>query len=213
MNIDLLKRLCETPGVPGHEHRVRAVIEEEIAGLFDHVETDPMGSLLCRRDARGGGDSPVRVMLLCHMDEIGFLVSHVTEKGFAYLHPVGGFDPRNLFSRRVLVCTEGGDLKGVMNPGGKPVHISSPEDRKKVPELSEFFVDTGLGAAAQEKIAVGDMVVMDEPLVEMGDKVVSKALDNRIARWAMRRPPPRSTLPSPARRRWGCAAPAPPPTG
>jgi endoglucanase len=183
MNIDLLKRLCETPGVPGHEHRVRALIEDEIAGLFDHVETDPMGSLLCRRDARGGGESPVKVMLLCHMDEIGFLVSHVGEKGFAYVQPVGGFDPRNLFSRRVLVCTEGGDLKGVMNPGGKPVHISSPEDRKKVPELSEFFVDTGLGAAAQEQIAVGDMVVMDEPLVEMGDKVVSKALDNRIACW------------------------------
>ena len=183
MNIDLLKRLCETPGVPGHEHRVRALIEAEIEGLFDHVETDPMGSLLCRRDARGGGGAPAKVMLLCHMDEIGFLVSHVTEKGFAYVQPVGGFDPRTLFARRVLVCTEGGDLKGVMNPGGKPVHVSSPEDRKKVPELPEFFVDTGLGETARERIAVGDMVVMDEPLVEMGEKVVSKALDNRIACW------------------------------
>ncbi len=185
MNIDLLKRLCETPGVPGHEHRVRALIEKEIEGLFDHVETDPMGSLLCRRDARGGpgGDTPTRIMLLCHMDEIGFLVSHVSEQGFAYVQPVGGFDPRNLFSRRVLVCTEQGDLKGVMNPGGKPVHLSSPEDRKKVPEVAEFFVDTGLGEAARERIAVGDMVVMDEPLVEMGDKIVSKALDNRIACW------------------------------
>ncbi len=181
MNIDLLQRLCETPGVPGHEDRVRALIETEIEGLFDHVETDAMGSLLCRRDA-GTKDAP-RVMLLCHMDEIGFLVSHVTKEGFLYLQPVGGFDPRNLFSRRVLVCTADGDFKGVMNPGGKPIHISSPEDRKKVPEVGDFFVDTGLGEAAKDRIRVGDFVVMDEPFLRIGDKLVSKALDNRIACW------------------------------
>ncbi len=181
MNTDLLKRLCETPGVPGNEHRVRDLITSEIKGLFDHVETDPMGSLLCRRDA--AKDGAPKIMLLCHMDEIGFLVSHVDEKGFLWLQPVGGFDPRNLFSRRVLVCTDDGDLKGVMNPGGKPLHISSPEDRKKVPQLGEFFVDTGLGAKAAEKVKVGDMVVMDEPFLEMGDKFVSKALDNRVACW------------------------------
>jgi len=180
LNIDLLKRLCETPGVPGHEHRVRDLIRAEIGGLFDEVREDAMGSLLCRR--KGGGAGP-RVMLLCHMDEIGFLVSHITEKGFLYLQPVGGFDPRNLFSRRVRVCTEDGDLPGVMNPGGKPVHLASPEDRKKVPEISEFFVDTGLGEAATERVSVGDFVVMEEPFAEMGDRLVSKALDNRIACW------------------------------
>ena len=181
MNIDLLRKLCETPGVPGCEDRVRDLIRAEIEGMFDHVEVDPMGSLLCRRDAAAEG-AP-RVMLLCHMDEIGFLVSHVTDKGFVYLQPVGGFDPRNLFSRRVVVCTEGGDLPGVMNPGGKPIHISSPEERKKVPEVSAFFVDLGLGEATKERVRVGDMVVWDEPFREMGAKVVSKALDNRIACW------------------------------
>ena len=181
MNIDLLKRLCETPGVPGHEERVRALIEEEVNELFDHIETDAMGSLLCRRDASKKG-AP-KIMLLCHMDEIGFLVSHIDDNGFLYLQPVGGFDPRNLFSGRVLVCTDGGDYPGVMNPGGKPIHISSPEDRKKVPEVAEFFVDTGLGKAAAKKIKIGDYVVMDEPFREMGDKIVSKALDNRIACW------------------------------
>ncbi|OSP56873.1 M42 family metallopeptidase [Pseudoruegeria sp. SK021] len=181
MNLDLLKRLCETAGVPGQEDRVRDLIRSEIDGLFDHVETDAMGSLLCRRD--GTDDAPTKIMLLCHMDEIGFLVSHITEKGFCYLQPVGGFDPRNLFSRRVRVCTEGGDLPGVMNPGGRPVHIASPEDRKKVPEVSEFFVDLGLGKDTANKVNVGDMVVMEEPFVEMGDKVVSKALDNRVACW------------------------------
>ncbi|QEE36557.1 M42 family metallopeptidase [Octadecabacter sp. SW4] len=181
MNLDLLKSLCETPGVPGNEDRVRDLITREIKGLFDHVETDPMGSLLCRRDSTA--KDPLKVMLLCHMDEIGFLVSHIDEKGFLYLQPVGGFDPRNLFSRRVLVCTDKGDLKGVMNPGGKPIHISSAEDRKKIPEVGDFTVDLGMGKAARDVVKIGDMVVMDEPFIEMGDKVVSKALDNRIACW------------------------------
>lgn len=183
MNLELLKRLCETPGVPGYEMRVRSLIKKEVASLFDAVVTDPMGSLLCRRDAKAKTKNPPRIMLLCHMDEIGFLVSHVSDKGFLYLQPVGGFDIRNLFSRRVIVCTASGDIKGVMNPGGKPFHISSPEDRKKVPEVSEFFIDVGLGPKAKDIVSVGDMVVMDEPFLEMGDKVVSKALDNRIACW------------------------------
>ena len=181
LDLDLLKRLCETPGVPGHEHRIRDLIRGEIAGLFDDVQVDAMGSLICRRHGRG--DAPQTVMALCHMDEIGFLVSHVTDKGFVYVQPVGGFDARNLFARRVRVCARGGDLIGVMNPGGKPVHIASPEDKKKVPDLHEFFVDLGLGEATAEHVQVGDMVVMEEPFVEIGDKVVSKALDNRIACW------------------------------
>ncbi|MDX8347666.1 M20/M25/M40 family metallo-hydrolase [Cognatiyoonia sp. IB215446] len=181
MNTDLLKQLCEMPGVPGHEHRVRALIEQEIDGLFDEVTTDPMGSLLCRRDAKKKG-AP-RVMLLCHMDEIGFLVSHISKEGFIYLQPAGGFDPRNLFSRRVLVCTDDGDFKGVMNPGGKPVHIQAPEDRKKVPQIGDFFVDLGMGEKTHDVVKIGDFVVMDEPFLEMGDKFVSKALDNRIACW------------------------------
>lgn len=181
MNIDLLKRLCETPGVPGHEERVRDLIRDEIEGLCNDVHEDPMGSLHAIR--KGKGKDPERIMLLCHMDEIGFLVSHITDKGFLYLQSVGGFDPRNLFSRRVLVCTDKGDLKAVMNPGGRPVHIASPEDRKKIPEVHEFFVDTGLGEKAKDHVKVGDMVVMDEPFLELGEKVVSKALDNRIACW------------------------------
>ena len=186
MNIDLLRRLCETPGVPGNEHRVRDLILSEIEGLFDEVTVDPMGSLLCKRNPRKAakkGTEPKKVMLLCHMDEIGFLVSHVTDKGFVHVQPVGGFDARNLFSRRVLVSTDGGDFKGVMNPGGKPIHISSPEERKKVPEPHEFIIDLGLGEAAKDKVKIGDMVTMDEPLIEIGDKIVSKALDNRVACW------------------------------
>ncbi|MGP1272866.1 MAG: M42 family metallopeptidase [Phycisphaerales bacterium] len=190
MNVDLLKRLCETPGVPGREERVRALIEQEIEGLFDEVRVDPLGSLICTRHPRtaSGGHKktkdPTRVMLLCHMDEIGFYVSSIDENGFLWIDPAGGFDTRNLFSRRVRVCTSDGDLHGVMNPGGRPVHIATPEDRKKVPEVNEFFVDLGMSKAAVEKrVQIGDYIVMEEPFREMGDKLVSKALDNRVACW------------------------------
>ena len=160
MNIDLLRELCEIPGVPGREERVRSYIEDEIDGLFDEVETDPLGSLICRRAATGKGRSrrdPPTVLIAAHMDEIGFYVRHVDNNGFLWVNPAGGFDSRNLFSRRVLVCTSKGDYVGVMNPGGKPIHISSAEERKKVPETSEFFIDLGMPAAKVKKLAkIGD---------------------------------------------------------
>ncbi|MCA9294702.1 MAG: M42 family metallopeptidase [Phycisphaerales bacterium] len=185
MNIDLLKRLCETPGIPGREERVRALIEKEVKGLFDSVETDAMGNLICRRDPRGSSkQGPTKVMLASHMDEIGFYVSHIDDDGFIRLNAAGGFDTRNLFSRRVLVCTKTKDIKGVMNPGGRPIHIASEEDKKKIPEVKEFMVDIGLsGDEVKKLVRIGDMVVMDEPLIEVGNKVVSKALDNRFACW------------------------------
>jgi endoglucanase len=194
-NVDLLKRLCETPGVAGREERVRALIEGEIAGLFDSVEVDPMGSLICRRKPRTGKKvkklaspkgrgRPTRVMLLCHMDEIGFYVTFIDDKGFLWMNSAGGFDTRNMFSRRVLVCAHGGDFLGVMNPGGRPIHISGPKDREKIPEVKEFYVDLGMKAdEVKKKVRVGDFVVMHEPAIEIGSKVVSKALDNRVACW------------------------------
>jgi endoglucanase len=202
VNIDLLRRLCETPGIPGREERVRDLIVEEITNdgdLFDEHFIDNMGSLHCiryprkRSTAKGKrtvtGGKPVegakKVMLACHMDEIGFYVSHIDDKGFIRVNAAGGFDTRNLFSRRVRVCTrKHGDLPGVMNPGGRPVHIASAEDKKKVPEVKEFMVDIGMeGKEVKKRVMLGDMVVMDEPFLEVGDKVVSKALDNRIACW------------------------------
>lgn len=184
MNIKLLKTLCETPGIPGREERVRDLITREIKGLFDSVTTDALGSLICTRKATTTkkGKTPSRVMIAAHMDEIGFYVRHIDEKGFLWVNSAGGFDPRNLFSRRVLVCCEDGDYQGVMNPGGKPVHISTPEERKKVPELDEFFIDLGMDRhEVSDKVKIGDFVVMHEPFIELPRKVVSKALDNRIA--------------------------------
>lgn len=190
VDTDLLARLCEVPGVPGREERVRELILDEIDGLFDEMWIDPLGSLICRRDPRGAGGrptkptDPTRVMLLCHMDEIGFYVKHIDDRGFIRVNPAGGFDTRNLFSRRVMICTRNGDLPGVMNPGGRPVHIASEEDKKKVPEVKEFLIDTGLPAAQVKRtVQIGDFVVMDEPARVMGECFVSKALDNRIACW------------------------------
>jgi len=199
LNIELLQRLSETPGVPGREERVRDLIAAEVEGLFDEIETDAMGSLICRRHPRtaskrgkkaatkratGAGGAPTTVMLLCHMDEIGFYVRAIDEKGFLWVDAAGGFDTRNLFSRRVLVVTDKADVKGVMNPGGKPIHISGPEERNKVPEVREFFVDIGLPAdKAKKAVSVGDYVVMDEPCIEVGEKIVGKAMDNRVACW------------------------------
>lgn len=184
LNLELLKTLCETPAVPGREHRVRQQILQAAKGNFDEQMEDAMGNLILHRKSRkkGKGD-PHRVLVLCHMDEIGFFVSHVDKDGFVFVQPVGGFDPRNLFSRRVLVCTDDGDYRGVMNSFGKPIHLSKPQDRKKVPDISEFYIDIGLGPAAKKKISIGDFVVMDEPFLEIGRKVVSKALDNRVACW------------------------------
>ncbi|MHC4908303.1 MAG: M42 family metallopeptidase [Planctomycetota bacterium] len=183
MNLSLLEKLCETPGIPGREERVRALVQKEIKGLFDDVSTDAMGSLIGTRKAtKGRKAKPTRVMIAAHMDEIGFYVRHVDDNGCIWVNAAGGFDPRNLFSRRVLVCTEHGDFPGVMNPGGKPIHISSAEERKKVPEVAEFFIDLGMPAdEVNDKVQVGDFVVMNEPFLELPETVVSKALDNRIA--------------------------------
>jgi endoglucanase len=192
MNTELLRRLCETPGIPGREERVRDLIRREIAGLFDDVEVDAMGSMICRRAPRGTGGKPLkpkseptRLMLASHMDEIGFYVSHIDDNGFVRLNAAGGFDTRNLFSRRVLVCTKrDGDLLAVMNPGGRPVHIASEEDKKKIPEVKDFFLDMGMPAAKVKKtVTIGDMVVLHEPFITVGDKAVSKAMDNRVACW------------------------------
>lgn len=164
---------------------MRAVIEKEIKGIFDEVSTDAMGSLICRKKPAGGSKAkktPQRIMLAAHMDEIGFYVKHIDEKGFLWVNPAGGFDTRNLFSRRVLVCSEDGDFVGVMNPGGRPIHIARDEDKKKVPDISEFFIDLGMKSEeVKKRIHIGDFVVMHEPFIEQPMCVVSKALDNRAA--------------------------------
>ncbi|MEQ9412056.1 MAG: hypothetical protein RIK87_30370 [Fuerstiella sp.] len=189
--MELLKKLTQTPSVPGREDRIRSVIEEHIraADLFDQVHTDALGSLIAVRRARPGQGSapetPRKVMLAAHMDQIGFLIRHIDDKGFLRVNPVGGFDTRNLFARTVRVCAKDGDLQGVMNPSGRPIHIATDEEKKKVPLISEFFVDLGMTADdVNSRVRIGDMVVLDGPFHEVGDFVASQCLDNRVGCWA-----------------------------
>src|SRR5690554_868148 len=141
--MDLLKRLSEVAGVPGREEQVREIIEAELSGVVDVLETDAMGNL---HAVKRGEDGAPRAMVAAHMDEIGFYVKFIDDKGFIRIQNVGGFDPRNLFARQVTVHASLSDeeLMGVMNPAGKPIHISTPEERSKVPLVADFYVDLGL---------------------------------------------------------------------
>jgi len=190
--MDLLQTLTQTPSVPGREDRIRTFIQDYVTEhkLLDSVQVDPMGSLIGVRKARPAEgnttDCPTRVMLAAHMDQIGFLVRHIDDKGFLRVNPAGGFDTRNLFARSVRVCTKSGEIPGVMNPAGRPIHIATDEEKKKVPPVTEFCVDLGLsGDEAREKIQIGDMVVLDGPFREVGNAVSSQCLDNRVGCWAL----------------------------
>jgi putative aminopeptidase FrvX len=191
----LLQQLVSTPGVPGREQRVRDLIASKVKNLVDDLTTDAMGNLIGYRKPRPAkgrkttntkGAKPLRVMLAAHMDQIGFIVKHVDDKGYIRVHPAGGFDPRNLFARRVLVCTAQGDLPGVMNPGGRPLHISTDDDRKKIPEVHEFYIDLGIDKEkVTKKVKIGDMVVLDAPFLETDNAVVCQCLDDRVGCWAL----------------------------
>jgi putative aminopeptidase FrvX len=181
MNLPLLKILSETSGVPGREERVRKVLERECTGLFDEVTTDPMGNLIATKKSKAAGAK--RVLFACHIDEIGFYVRHVDDKGFVRIHNTGGFDTRNLLARRVLVqASSGEDLPGLMNPSGRPIHIAKEEDKKKVPEITEFMVDLCLPAdQVKKKVRIGDPVSLVQSFDEIGECVSGKCLDNRVA--------------------------------
>src|SRR5262245_1290842 len=127
-SMEFLKELCETPGVPGREERVRELILKRTEGLFDERVVDPMGNLICRKRAGRSAAGPAKkVMLACHVDEIGFYVKFIDKKGYLRLQQVGGFDTRNLFARRVLVQGRR-ELVGLMNPSGRPIHLATDEE-------------------------------------------------------------------------------------
>ncbi|QOV87321.1 M42 family metallopeptidase [Humisphaera borealis] len=181
LNLPLLKTLSEAPGVPGREERIRQILEREAAGLFDDVRTDAMGNLLATK--RSSSPDAKRVTIACHMDEIGFYVRHIDDRGFLRLQAVGGFDTKNLCSRRVLVqASSGGDLVGLLNPSGRPIHIAKEEDKKKIPEIGDFFVDLCLSADdVKQKVRIGDPVTLIQQFDQIGHCVTGKCMDNRVA--------------------------------
>jgi tetrahedral aminopeptidase len=179
--VDLLRELCGTPGIPGREERLRAIVRRELAPMADELRVDALGNLIARK--RGGGAG--RLMIAGHMDEIGFLVSHIDEKGFLRLQPLGGHDSRNMVGRRVLVCGQT-DRIGILYPSRKPPHLMEAAEREKAPKIEEFFVDLGLPAEqVKEQVRVGSMVTMAPEWQEVGETVACKAMDNRLALYIM----------------------------
>ena len=129
--IDLLKKICEIPGAPGFEQKVREIVGKELKGHVDEIRTDNMGNvsaIIRGTDRVKKGEKRKRAMIGAHMDEIGFIVSHIDDKGFLRFHTLGGFDPKTLTAQRVIVHGKK-DLIGVM--GAKPIHVMTPEERNK----------------------------------------------------------------------------------
>ncbi|MEM9721790.1 MAG: M42 family metallopeptidase [Bacteroidota bacterium] len=175
INIDLLRELCLTPGAPGHEAEIRKVVLREIEPLVDSWEVDPMGNVIAIKK----GKSRKKVMAAAHLDEISFIITHLDAKGFGYFHTLGGFDPKTLTAQRVIVHGKK-DVIGVM--GSKPIHIMTPEERQKAPKLKDYFIDFGMpGEEVKKWVSIGDVVTRERDLVELGDCVSTKSLDNRVS--------------------------------
>jgi len=175
LNIDLLAKICKTPGAPGFEQKVRALVLEELEGLVDDVEVDNMGNVYAIKK----GKADKRVMIGAHMDEIGFMVTHIDDKGFIRFHTLGGFDPKTLTAQRVIIHGKK-DVIGVM--ASKPIHVMTQDERNKVAKLSDYFIDTGLKPEeVKELVKIGDSVTREREFIEMGECVNSKSLDNRLA--------------------------------
>jgi endoglucanase len=182
MNFDLLKELCETPGVSSREERLREVVQRELTPLVDEMRVDAMGNLIAHK--RGSGP---KVMIAAHMDEIGFLVKHIDDKGFVRLQQIGGWDPRAMVAQRVqLHGFAGTSLLGALQTANKPIHTQTPEERNKVPTLADFYVDLGMTADEIKKhVQVGDPVTMARTAERVGNRVMSKTLDDRVGVFVM----------------------------
>ncbi len=174
MNTILFKQLCEASGAPGFENEVRDLIVREMRSLSDTIEVDNIGNITC---LIRGKSSSKKVVCAAHMDEIGFIVRHIDDQGFIRILPLGGFDPKTLTAQRVMVHGRK-DLPGCM--GVKPIHVMTPDERGKMPAITDYVVDIGLPKEQVEKfVSVGDAITRISDFMEMGDCVNVKSIDNR----------------------------------
>jgi len=177
--VQLLQALTEAHGVPGHEAPVRALVRQYLEPLGE-VSQDKMGSLVCRKP--GDAKAP-KVMLAAHMDEVGFMVKHITKEGFIKFLPLGGWFDQVLLSQRVIIKTHKGDVVGVI--GAKPPHILPPDERNKVVTKKEMYIDIGATSQAEVEeagVRPGDPVVprADFVVLANGKSYLSKAFDDRV---------------------------------
>ncbi|MEL6122357.1 MAG: M42 family metallopeptidase [Bacteroidota bacterium] len=175
IDTSLLSEVCRIPGAPGYEQPIRAFLLDKVAPYVDEVRVDAMGSI----HALKKGKSDKKLMIAAHMDEISFIATHVDEEGFVRFQPLGGFDPKTLTAQRVIIHGTK-DIIGVM--GTKPIHIMRPEERKKMPEVTDFFIDTGYTKEeVQEMVPIGSPITRERELIEIGHCVNAKSIDNRVS--------------------------------
>jgi endoglucanase len=177
--IKLLKNLTEAHGIPGYEAPVRELVREYLEGLGD-LSQDKLGSVICRKS--GAAEAP-KVMLAGHMDEIGFMVKHITKEGFIKFLPLGGWFDQVLLGQRVIIKTQKGDVVGII--GAKPPHLLPPDQRKKVVEKKDMYIDIGVSSKEEVEeagIRQGDPIIPRADFVELagGKSYMSKAFDDRV---------------------------------
>ena len=179
MLTDTLKQLCLIDGVSGDEGRVRQYIKELVEPFADSVTTDSMGNLIVYK--KGFAHSGKTVVVSAHMDEVGFILSEITDKGFLKFKEVGGIDERILLTQHVTVCHDDEPVHGVI--GIKAVHMQTAEERGRVVPMENMYIDIGARdkADAQKYVSRGDYIAFDSDYVEFGDGCIkAKALDDRV---------------------------------
>ncbi len=177
--IELLRELSEAPGVSGYEQGVREIIRRHLQDLTI-VEQDHLGSIVCRKE--GKSENP-RVMIAGHMDEIGFVVKLITDEGFIKFSPLGGWWGHVLLAQRIVIKTRQGEVPGLI--GSKPPHILSEEERKKLLEPKDMYIDIGATSADEVKelgVRPGDPAIPVFPFMisGTGKTYLGKAFDDRV---------------------------------
>jgi putative aminopeptidase FrvX len=170
----LLKRLCTARGISGQEDEVRSLILKEITLLADRIEISPLGNILAFK----AGEKPAncKLMLSAHMDEVGMIVTQITEDGLLKFSPVGGIDRRVLPGKSVIV---GKNIPGVI--GAKPIHLLEKDEREKSVPVKDLSIDIGALSEkeALEYVKPGDAVTFDSVFDASRGTVKAKALDDR----------------------------------
>jgi putative aminopeptidase FrvX len=176
----LLKELTEGFGPPGHEEEIAAQMRKYMKGLGE-ISQDGLGSIICKK--KGTSDEP-RVLVAGHMDEVGFMVKGITSEGFVKFLPMGGWWGHVLLAQKVRIRTKRGDVMGVV--GSKPPHELQEEERRKVLDLKDMFIDVGATSYFDVKkklgIRAGDPIVPEASFSVMNNDrlYLAKALDNRV---------------------------------
>lgn len=168
--IKLLEKLCNAMAVSGDEGEVRRIVLEEVKPHADEVKVDALGSVLVRK--RGTGKKPLRVLLDAHMDEVGFMIVRDDGDGFYQFATVGGIDARHLVGKQVIVGKD--HTIGVI--GAKPIHLTTPDERKHTIDVEAMRIDLG----PEGKAKVGDRATFATKFKRVGPSVMSKSIDDRI---------------------------------